>query len=138
MRLQGAIFVAALAVAHVPLINRIPQVAPYVLVAGLVAYLALADLALCLGYRIADERAALRQLKIDLAWSKNQLAQQKATAEDKERLAAEKAAEADELKAKVDDYEKTLSSRPVGDCALDDVDLDGLRSLRRRATKHKR
>lgn len=133
----GLIFLAAFAFAHVPLISKlIPQVAPYVLLAAVIAYVALAVLSLCIGFRISDERAETRRLKIELAFQKNQLAQQKASAEDAERIAKEKSAEADALKAKVDDYEATLATQPIGACALDDADLDGLRAFRP-AGKHK-
>jgi hypothetical protein len=129
----AAVMVAALVVSRVPLVRMIPAIAPYVLLAGLVSYLALGALALCIGYRLSDERAAMRQLKVDLAWKDDELEQQKATAEDKERLANEKQAEADELKGKVDDYEQRLAAQPIGECGLDDGDLDGLRALRGRA-----
>jgi hypothetical protein len=133
----GTIFVAAFVLAHVPLLSKIPQVAPYVLLAAAIAYLALADLALCIGFRISDERAETRRLKVDLAWRDNEIAQQKASAADAERIAAAKSAEAEVLKAKVDDYEAKLATQPIGDCALDDADLDGLRAFRP-AGKHKR
>ncbi|MBR0700188.1 hypothetical protein JQ599_09775 [Bradyrhizobium diazoefficiens] len=138
LAIVAAIMVAAFVVSRIPLVSMIPAVAPYVVFAGFVTYLALTSLALCVGYRLSDERAAMRQLKVDLAWRENELEQQKATAEDKERLANEKAAEAEELKGKVDEYEQRLAAQPVGDCGLDDSDLDGLRALRRRAQQHGR
>lgn len=136
LAIVAAILVLSLIVSRVPLVSLIPAIAPYVLLAGLVSYLALGALALCVGYRLSDERAAMRQLKVDLAWRENELEQQKATAEDKERLANEKAAEAEELKGKVDEYEQRLAAQPVGDCGLDDGDLDGLRALGRRSQQH--
>lgn len=134
----GAIALAALVVGHVPFGKYAPVIGPYVVLAQFVAYPALMLLAFLIGVRISDERAETRQLKFDLKWSQMQLQEQKAAAEDKEKLANEKAAEADELKAKVDDYEATLANKPAGDCALDDGDLGGLQSLRRRAVKRKR
>ncbi|MDN3278768.1 hypothetical protein QWJ07_31215 [Frankia sp. RB7] len=133
LAIVAAILVASFIVSRIPFVSMIPAIAPYVVLAGFVTYLALAGLSLCVGYRLSDERAAMRQLKVDLAWRENELEQQKATAEDKERLANEKAAEAEELKGKVDEYEQRLAAQPVGDCGLDDGDLDGLRALRRRA-----
>lgn len=137
MMIVAAILIAALIVSHLPLMKLIPAVAPYVILAGFVAYLALADLALCVGFRIADERAETQRLKIEMAWRENELEQQKATAEDAARIAKEKSAEADELKTKVDDYEATLAKQPVGACALDDADVGGLRAFRP-AGKHQR
>ncbi|UPJ43946.1 hypothetical protein IVB40_07710 [Bradyrhizobium sp. 40] len=133
LAIVAVILIASFVVSRVPFVSMIPAIAPYVVLAGFVTYLALAGLMLCVGYRLSDERAALRQLKIDLDWSESQLEQQKATAEDKAQLAKEKAAEAEDLKGKVDGYEQRLAAQPVGDCGLDDGDLDGLRALRGRA-----
>ncbi|MFT4115411.1 hypothetical protein [Bradyrhizobium sp.] len=135
LAIVATILVASFVVSRLPFVSMIPAVAPYVALAGFVTYLALAGLMLCVGYRLSDERAAMRQIKVELAWRENELEQQKATAEDKERLANEKAAEAEELKGKVDEYEQRLATQPVGDCGLDDGDLAGLRALRGRA-KH--
>lgn len=138
LAIVGLILLVAMVVAHVPFLSSIPAVAPYVALAGVVAYLALIDLSLCIGFRISDERAENQKLKVELAWHENELEQQKATAEDAERIAKEKSAEADELKARVNDYEATLAKQPVGTCALDDADIGGLQSLRRRAGQHGR
>lgn len=135
LSIVAGVMVAAFVVAHFPFIKRIPALAPYVLLAGAVSYLALADLALCIGYRIADEHAETVRLQGDLARSNRQLAEQKATAEDAERIANERAAEADELKGKVADYEARLAILPIGACALDDADVDGLRSFERAKRK---
>lgn len=129
LSIVAVILIAALIVSHLPLMKMIPAAAPYVILAGFVSYMALADLALCVGFRMSDERAETKRLRIDLAFRETELQQQKATAEDAERIAKEKSAEADELKTKVDDYEATLSKQPVGACALDDADIGGLRSL---------
>lgn len=128
----AALAIATFLVAHVPAIAErlFPAIVPYTRAAALVQVLAASLLFFLIGFRIADERAETKQLKNELAWSDNQLQQQKATAEDAERIAGEKAAEAESLKAKVEDYEATLAKQPVGTCALDDVDLDGLRSFR--------
>jgi hypothetical protein len=128
----GAIAIAAFVVAHVPFIRAIPAVAPYAVTASLVQVVAAGLLMFLVGFRIADERAETKQLKGELAWQTNQIAQQKASAEDAARLAEQKANEAEALKAKVDDYEATLAKQPIGTCALDDRDLGGLRALRAR------
>lgn len=113
--------------------GMVPMLAPYALLAGLVYHLALADLALCVGFRIADERAEKAQLQRDLAFKSNQLQQQKATAEDAQRLADEKAAEADKLQEKVSDYEAALekaqAAKPDASCTLTDDDIARLRAL---------
>lgn len=135
----GLILIAAFLVSHVPaLVQRlVPAIAPYTAAAALVQVLAAALLFFLIGFRIADEREATKRLKFELAWSDSQLEQQKATAADAERLAKEKSAEADELKARVSDYETTLAKQPVGACALDDADIGGLQSLRHAGKNHR-
>lgn len=136
LTILGAIVAASFLVAHVPFVGRlIPAVAPYVVAARLVSIATAAAFCFLIGFRVSDERAALAQLKFQLAWKESELAQQKATAEDAERIAKEKAVEADELKIKVDDYEAALSKQPVGTCALDDADINGLRAFSRRPRK---
>jgi hypothetical protein len=125
----AAVMVACFLVSHVPVLRDLPSVKPYAIAAGLVAYIALADLSLCVGYRISEGHAKADRLKTELQWREKQLEQQKATADDAERIAREKEAEAEELKGKVSDYEAMLATKPAGACALDDADLDGLRSL---------
>lgn len=132
----GAVVAASFLIAHVPLVGRlIPAVESYVVAARLVSIATAAALCFLIGFRVSDERATLAKLKGELAWKENELDQQRASAEDAERIAKEKAAEADELKTKVDDYEATLAKQPVGSCALDDADLDGLRAFSRRTRK---
>ncbi len=135
LAIVAALLVACFVLSRLKVVAFIPQLAPYTVLAGFLVYLLLADLALCIGFRIADERAQLNQLRIELAWRDNELEQQKATAEDADRIAREKAAEAEELKGKVSDYEDRLAALPPGNCALDDADLDGLRAFSRRARK---
>lgn len=141
LTIVAAVMVASFVVSHLPIVRDLPAVKPYAIAAGLIAYLALADLAFFGGYRISDERADAARLERDLDWSKNQLAQQKATADDAERIAKEKAAEADELKGKVVDYEKALAQRaktdPGGSCVLSDDDISRLRALAAKRPKRR-
>lgn len=140
LTIVAVIMAAAFVISHLPVVRDLPAVKPYAIAAGVIAYLALADLALCIGYRIADEQAETARLKTELAWNKGQLKQQKATADDAERIAQEKAAEAEELKGKVSDYEKALeataAANPQSACALSDDDVARLRALSRRPRKH--
>ena len=139
LAIVGGLFLASLAIAHLPFVRMMPSLEPYVVAAGLVSYLLLADLALCIGHRISDEHAEVERLQNEVNWNSNQLEQQKATADDAERIAREKAGEAEELKGKVADYETALekaSAHASGDaCALTDDDIARLRSLSRRAKK---
>lgn len=131
----GTLLVACVVFSRLPILSHLPQTAPYTALAGFLVYVLLADLALCIGFRIADERAETVRLKFELTWKQNELDQQKQTAADADRIAKEKAAEADELKGKVADYEERLAQQPAGACALDDADLDGLRNFSKRARK---
>lgn len=140
LTITAIVMVAAFVVSHMPVVRDLPAVKPYAIAAGIVAYLALAWLSLCVGYRISDDHAETARLKTELAWNANQLKQQKATADDAERIAQEKAAEAEELKGKVSDYEKALeaaaAANPQSACALSDDDVARLRALSKRARKH--
>jgi hypothetical protein len=131
--LLAAIAVAAFLVAHVPaLVERlVPQLLPYVVAAGLVQLIAASLLMFLIGFRISDERALTKQLKNDLAFSELQVEQQKATADDAERLKAEAEANANEAKGKLDDYRKKYGDRPETVCAFTADDLERLRALRR-------
>lgn len=135
LMIVAAVMVAAFVVSHVPVLRDLPEIKPYAIAAGLIAYIALADLSLCVGYRISQGHAEADRLKTELQWRENQLEQQKATADDAERIAREKEAEAEELKGKVSDYEAKLATQPAGTCAIDDADLDGLRAPAQRPRK---
>ena len=122
---------AAFAIAHLPFGRWIPVVAPYVVAATLAAHVLFGLLAFLVGFRISDDREEAKRLKGELAWSENQLKQQKASADDKARLARqaeERAAAADQ---KVTDYETALAKLPAGNCSLDDADIRGLLGISR-------
>lgn len=116
-----------------------PQAAAYAKAAALLQVITAAALFFLLGCRVSDERAAMAQLQIDVRWSESQLEEQKATAEDAERIAREKAAETDELKGKVAEYEVELETKSKADpgsaCVLSDDDINRLRALTRRAKR---
>jgi hypothetical protein len=139
----AAIFAAAFVVSHIPrLVTWFwPQAKAYAKAAALVQTLAAAALCFLIGFRVSDQRAELVRLQIDYRWSENQLEQQKASADDAERIAKEKAAEADELKGKVADYEAELQARSKADpgsvCALSDDDIGRLRALARGRPKRR-
>lgn len=103
----------------------------YALVGRLLAPVAFLSLMFLVGFRVADERADKAQLQRDLDFAQVQLANQRAATADKERLRREAQAKADDLDKKVGDYEERLAKLPVGACALDDADIDGLRRIAR-------
>ena len=82
----ATLFLASLIIGFAPLVRFIPGLAPYVMLARLVALFSLAVLAFLIGVRITDERASLKQARIDLAFAELQLDAQKHTAETAERL----------------------------------------------------
>ncbi|MGY4333180.1 hypothetical protein ACVWWG_007597 [Bradyrhizobium sp. LB7.2] len=125
--------VVAFVVAHVPAFAaRIyPPVAAYSKAAALVQVLAWALLCFLIGFRIADERMATRQLKNDLAFKELQIDQAEETAKDAERLKAEADAKAKEAMGQLDDYRKRFGANPDAVCAFTPDDLERLRNLRR-------
>lgn len=125
--------VVAFVVAHVPAFAaRIyPPVAAYSKAAALVQVLAWALLCFLIGFRIADERMATRQLKSDLAFKEMQIDQAEETAKDAERLKAEADAKAKEAMGQLDDYRKRFGANPDAVCAFTPDDLERLRNLRR-------
>ena len=128
----ATLFLASLIIGFAPLVRFIPGLAAYVMLARVVALFSLAVLAFLIGVRITDERASLKQARIDLAFAELQLDAQKHTAETAERLrmiAETKAAKANQ---KVTEYEDRLAKQPAGDgCNLDDADVRSLRDIAR-------
>lgn len=125
--------VVAFVVAHVPAFaSRIyPPVGAYSKAAALVQVLAWAVLCFLMGFRIADERMATRQLKNDLAFKELQIDQAEETAKDAERLKAEADEKAKEAMGQLDDYRKRFGANPDAVCAFTPDDLERLRNLRR-------
>lgn len=130
LAIMAALLLAAFVIGHVPLIGRlIPQSDPYIEAAKLAAPLLAAALFISIGYRIADERADLRNAKFELQWKDNQLKQQAQTAQDAQTLADQATQRADTLQSKVDEYAEELAKQPVAACALSADDIAGLRKL---------
>lgn len=128
----AVLLLAGLVVGFAPLLRWVPGLAPYVLLARLVAFLTLAALAFLIGFRAADERAEVKQLKADLAFSRLQLDAQRQTADTAARLRAAAEADAATANQKVSDYEQRLSTLPADcGCALDDGDVGSLRDIAR-------
>lgn len=126
------IAVAALVVGHVPLAKYLPVIGPYVVLARFVSYLALMLLMFLVGTRLADERAEVKRLKTDLAFTQLQLDTQKQTAEQAQKLRDEAEKQAAEANQKVMDYEDRLAKSPSGcGCSFDDDDVNSLRGIAR-------
>jgi hypothetical protein len=128
----GIVAVAALVVGHVPFGKYAPVIGPYVVLAQFVAYPTLMLLAFLVGVRVTDERAALKQVKQDLAFSQLQLDAQKQAAETAAKLRADAEAKAEQANQKVTDYEERLAKQPAGcGCNFDDGDVRSLHDIAR-------
>ncbi|WP_454000712.1 hypothetical protein [Afipia felis] len=128
----AAIAVVALVVGHVPLAQYLPVVGPYVVLARFVSYLAPMLLCFLIGTRLADERAEVKRLKIDLAYARLQINAQKAVADTAAMLRAQAEQQAATLEKKVSDYEAKLAKQPQGcGCAFDDDDVGSLHGIAR-------
>lgn len=132
LMIVGVIGASAFVVAHMPAVveRLLPQLVPYAKAALIVQVIAFADLMLCVGYRIADERTELRNARFELSWKQSELEQQRQSAEQAAKLASDNKERADALQSQVDDYVEKLSKTPVAaDCAFDDDDIRSLRTL---------
>lgn len=127
LSILATLFLSGLVVGFAPLVRFIPGLAPYVMLARLVALIALAVLSFLIGFRVADERAEVERLKADLAFKQKQIDVQKHTAETAERLRLVAETKAEQANQKVTDYEERLAKLPTSGCYnLDDDDVRGL------------
>ncbi|NUU41367.1 hypothetical protein [Tardiphaga robiniae] len=131
LAIVGIVALACIVVSHVPLIRWIPTIDHWMKLATAIGYVALFLLGLLIGHRLSDERAETKRLKGELEWSRNQLEQQEAQAQDAERLKEEAETRAAAIKGELDDYRKSFTGRPDGKCTFTDDDLQRLRQLRR-------
>ena len=132
LALLGLVVAASLAVGFAPLVRFIPGLAPYVMVARLISLISISVLSFLLGVRGADQRSALRQAQLDLAFAQIQLDAQKHTAETAERLRMVAETKAAQANQKVTEYEERLAQQPASDgCNLDDADVRSLRDIAR-------
>lgn len=123
--------VLALAAAAVALFGRWwPGLAAYAAAARLISYIAIFVLGLGVGFRSADETAALRQAQTDLAFTRLQLETQRQTADMAKKLRTDAEAEAAKANEKVTDYETWLEGKPADcGCAHDADDVRRLRDI---------
>ena len=128
----SAFLLAALVVGYFPLLKWFPVIGPYVRVAKLIAFLLFGVLSFLIATRLADERAEVKRLKTDLAFTRLQLDTQKQTAEQAQKLRDEAEQKAAEANQKVTDYEDRLAKSPSGcGCSFDDDDVNSLRGIAR-------
>jgi hypothetical protein len=128
----GIILLASLVVGYFPLAKYLPVIGPYVEAAKLIAFLLFGLLMFLVATRLTDERAEVKRLKTDLAFTQLQLDTQKQTAEQAQKLRDEAEKQAAEANQKVTDYEDRLAKSPSGcGCSFDDDDVNSLRGIAR-------
>lgn len=98
-------------VGHIPFLASLPAVAPYVVLARVVFVIAGPATFTAIGYRVADERADLRDARAELAHKQIELEHQSETAADAKRLADEATERANALQDKADQYADELAKR---------------------------
>lgn len=128
----GIILLAALIVGYFPLAKYLPVIGPYVEAAKLIAFLLFGLMSFLVATRLSDERAEVKRLKTDLAFTQLQLNTQKQTAEQAQKLREQAEQQAAEANQKVTDYEDRLAKSPSGcGCSFDDDDVNSLRGIAR-------
>ena len=128
----GIVLLAALVVGYFPLAKYLPVIGPYVEAAKLIAFLLFGLIAFLIGVRITDERATLKQVKQDLAFSQLQLDAQKQSAETADKLRQQAEQQAEQANQKVTEYEAQLAKQPAGcGCNFDDGDVRSLHDIAR-------
>ena len=128
----ATLFLAGLVIGFAPLLRWVPGLAPYVLLARLVALIALAVLSFLIGFRVADERAEVKQLKADIAHKQMELDNEKATAATSARLRAKAEADVATANQKVTEYEERLAKQPASNgCDIGDGDHGSLLNIAR-------
>jgi hypothetical protein len=123
----AAVLLAALVVGYFPLLEYFPVIGPYVPVARLVAILAFGLLGFLVGFRISDEREAMKNLKSEVEAKTIDL---NATVEAEDQANAartELAKQAIADQERIAGYEEAIKKRPVGDCVLTDDDRKWMR-----------
>jgi hypothetical protein len=139
MVIIGLIAVAAFVVGHVPaIVERVfPALVPFTRSALLVQIAAAAVLMFLVGFRVADGRAEIANMKNDIAWKDFQLDQLKQTADEAHVLKEQADARASEAKGLLNEWRTKHGDKPDG--AFTPDDLIWLRNVQaRRASARRR
>jgi hypothetical protein len=124
---DAVLLLAALVVGYFPLLKYLPVIGPYVPVARLIATIMLVLMSFLIGFRISDEREAIKNLKSEVEAKTIDL---NATVEAEDQANAartELAKQAIADQERIAGYEEVLKKRPVGDCVLTDDDRKWMR-----------
>jgi hypothetical protein len=134
--LLGLVAGVAFVVAHLPLVEKLfPPVAPYIRAASLASVVAASALLFLVGFRVADARREVDQLRTELLWKTVQIENLDATARDAERLRQQADARLAETKGQLDEWRTIYGDKPEAACAFTPDDLGRLRVLQRRRAR---
>uniref|UniRef100_A0A973WRS3 Uncharacterized protein n=1 Tax=Bradyrhizobium quebecense TaxID=2748629 RepID=A0A973WRS3_9BRAD len=112
--LLGALAAVTFAIAHFPFIDRlVPAVVPYARAAGTACLIASAATMFAFGYRVADGRDQIEQLKSDLARAEYFEDVSRKTAEEADKLKQEADKRASDAEGKLSDYESKFGKNPA-------------------------
>ena len=121
-----------LIVGYFPLLKWFPVVGQYVAAARLASMILLVLLAFLIGFRISDDRADAKNLKLQLAAKSIDLTAANDAANKADAARAELAQQAESARERIADYEESLKARADGGCALTDDDIRWLYGKRDR------
>lgn len=124
---DAVVLLAALVVGFFPLLKYFPVIGPYVPEARFVALVMIALMAFLIGFRIADERDAMKNLKAEVEAKTVDLDATIDAEKEASAARAELAAQAVADQERITGYEAALKSRKVCDDTLSDDDRRWMR-----------
>lgn len=113
-----AVFAASLVVGYFPLLKWFPVVGQYVPVARLVVLLSAALLCFLVGFRVSDDRAEAKSLRLQLEAKQVDIDAANDAARKADAARADLAERAQISEKKVEDYAEQLKRRPNSSCTL--------------------
>lgn len=122
----GVVLGAALIVGYFPLLKWFPVLGAYVPVARLVVILSAALLCFLIGFRVSDDRAEAKSLRLQLQAKEMDVEAANDAAKKADEARAELAEQAKQDQERIADYAEKLKSRPNSACTLAPDDFPGL------------
>jgi hypothetical protein len=124
---DAVVLLAALVVGYFPLLKYFPVIGPYVPEARFMALVMIVLMAFLVGFRISDEREAMKNLKSEVEAKTVDLNATIDAENDANAARIELAQQAVADQKRITDYEAALKLRPNGVCALTDDDRKWMR-----------
>jgi hypothetical protein len=124
---DAVVLLAALVVGYFPLLRYFPVIGPYVPEARFMAIVMIALMAFLIGFRISDEREAMKNLKSEVEAKTIDLNATVDAENEANAARIELAQQAVADQKRIEGYEAALKSRPNGACALTDDDRKWMR-----------